>query len=135
MAVGTSALSAVASFPVVLLIAPGDPHHDHTRILADAGFRIITQSRDDASVKDIIDLDPRIVIAELSDGAGTDAIFNLVRRLKAHHMARHIPLIVYGTGLTADQIETTAHAGAMWLQLEPRDGYKLLAAVRGVLRA
>ena len=46
-----------------------------------------------------------------------------------------MPSLLASRGLTADEIEKTANAGAMWLQLEPTDGYKLLGAVRGVLRA
>lgn len=36
--------------------------------------------------------------------------------------SQRIPLIVFGVGLTANEIETTAHAGAMWLQLGPGRG-------------
>lgn len=80
-----------------------------------------------------MDLQPSIIVAEL-DGA-SNLTFELVDTLQAHALARHIPMIVYGFGLTPDQIEATARAGAMWLQLEPLDGYKLLGAVRGVLAA
>lgn len=122
--------------PVVLLITPTKPPpaHDHTAILGKAGFQILNHTHEDASVTEVLRLDPRIIAAELGAG-GREGMFNMIRRLKAHPTVRHIPLIVYGVGLTADEIEATAHAGAMWLQLEPSDGYKLLGAIRGVLRA
>jgi hypothetical protein len=118
--------------PLVLLIVPPEAHHKHTAILTAAGYRVVSQADDEATVQSVLDLSPRIIAAELS-GTRTDPMFGLVHRLKDDPHARDIPLIVYGIGLTADQIEQTAHAGAMWLQLEPSDGYKLLAAVRGVL--
>jgi DNA-binding response OmpR family regulator len=126
----------VSQQPIVLLVTPEKQarSHDHTAILSKAGFQVVNHTHEAASVAEIVRLEPRIIIAELGEG-GRDAMFNLVRRVKAHQFGRHIPLIVYGVGLTADEIETTAHAGAMWLQLEPTDGYKLLGAVRGVLRA
>jgi DNA-binding response OmpR family regulator len=120
--------------PVVLVITPVKPQqHDHTKILSQSGFQVLNYAHEDATVSEVLRLEPRIIIAELGDD-GREATFNLVRRLKAHQLARHIPLIVFGGGLTAAEIETTAHAGAMWLQLEPTDGYKLLGAIRGVLR-
>ena len=128
--------STPLSQSLVLLVTPEKQsgNHDHTAILSKAGFHVVNHTHEGASVSEIVRLEPRIIIAELGEG-GSDAMFNLVRRVKADPFGRHIPLIVYGVGLTADEIETTAHAGAMWLQLEPTDGYKLLGAVRGVLRA
>ena len=120
--------------PLVLLIVPPDAHHQHATILTAAGFRVVSQGDDEATVQSVLDLVPRIIVAELN-GTSTDPMFGLVHRLKDDKRAREIPLIVYGIGLTANQIEQTARAGAMWLQLEPKDGYKLLGAVRGVLSA
>jgi len=122
--------------PLVLVIRHEQqaPNHDHKAILGKAGFQVVSHTHEEASVAEVLRMAPRIIVAELGSG-GSEAMFSLVRRLKAHQLARHIPLIVYGIGLTADEIETTAHAGAMWLQLEPADGYKLLGAIRGVLRA
>ena len=124
------------SQPVVLLVTPEKQarNHDHTTMLTKAGFNVVNHTHEEASVTEIVRLEPRIIIAELGEG-GSEAMFELVRRVKAHQFGRHFPVIVYGVGLTADEIETTAHAGAMWLQLEPTDGYKLLGAVRGELRA
>ena len=124
--------ATLGTSPLVLLIVPPDAHHQHTAILTAAGFRVVSQADNEATVQSVLDLIPKIIVAELS-GNGADPMFGLVHRLKDDPRARDIPLIVYGIGLTADQIEQTAHAGAMWLQLEPCDGYKLLAAVRGVL--
>lgn len=128
--------TTTSQHPVVLLITPlqPPPAHDHTAVLAKSGFTVVNHTHEDASVPEVLRLDPRIIVAELGDG-GREGMFNMVRRLKAHPTVRHIPLIVYGVGLTADEIEATAYAGAMWLQLEPTDGYKLLGAIRGVLRA
>ena len=126
--------ATVGTAPTVLLIVPPDAHHKHSAILTAAGFRVVSQADDEATVRSVLDLKPKIIAAELN-GTSTDPMFGLVHRLKSDQRARAIPLIVYGIGLTADQIEKTAHAGAMWLQLEPCDGYKLLAAVRGVLSA
>jgi hypothetical protein len=44
-------------------------------------------------------------------------------------------VIVYGHGLNPEDIERAARGGAMWVQLEPSDGLKLVAAVHGVLAA
>ena len=120
---------------VLLVTSATPPHlHDHTTVLANAGFKVLNHPYDEASIGDVIRLEPHIIVAELDNGA-SEGMFNFVRRLKADPIARDIPIIVYGVGLTADEIEKTAHAGAMWLQLEPKDGFKLLGAIRGVLRA
>src|SRR5688572_23885375 len=117
---------------LVLLLTPTQPHkHDHTAVLTKEGYRVQVHTHSEASVTEILRLDPAVVIAELGD-EGRAGMFELVQRLKEHKLTRHIPLIVYGVGLTAGEIESTARAGAMWLQLEPRDGYKLLGAIRGV---
>jgi hypothetical protein len=134
---GASMDSEIASEqPVVLVIAPtprSDPH-DHSNTLTQAGFRVVTFTHDQASVPGVLRLGPRIIVAELADGESR-AMFDLLRLFKTHQSVRHIPVIVYGIALTAGEIETIARVGAMWLQLEPTDGFKLVGAVRGVLRA
>ena len=42
-------------------------------------------------------------------------------------------MIVYGDGLSAADIERATTMGALWLQLEPADGTKLVAATQAVL--
>ena len=122
-----------APTPLVLLIVPSETRHKHAAILTAAGYMVESQSEPESTVRRVLDLQPNIIVAELN--GASDVTFKLVRTLQGHTLARRIPMIVYGFGLTSQQIEATARAGAMWLQLEPLDGYKLLGAVRGVLSA
>jgi hypothetical protein len=77
---------------------------------------------------------PAVIAAE-RDGSGQIDPLDLVSRLRTEARPRGIPIpvIVYGYGLSAHDIERAATIGAMWLQLEPSDGTKLVAAIRGVL--
>jgi hypothetical protein len=122
--------------PIVLVIVPTiqSDAHDHTQTLTQAGFRVVPFTHEQASAPGVLRLGPRIIVAELADGESR-AMFDLLRLFKTHPLVRHIPVIVYGVALTAAEIETIARVGAMWLQLEPTDGFKLVGAVRGVLRA
>ena len=51
------------------------------------------------------------------------------------HYGVRFPCIVYGHSLDAHDIETAARAGALWLELAPADGARLLAAARGLVAA
>ena len=126
-------MSSDTSSPLVLLVVSSDIKHRHAAILAADGFRVATQTEPESTVRAIMKMEPSIIVAELD--SASDVTLVLVRTLHQHALARYIPMIVYGFGLTPEQIESTARSGAMWLQLEPSDGYKLLGAVRGVLAA
>ena len=81
------------------------------------------------------DVKPAIIAIEL-DGERSAGALELAPRLRADGArTMSIPVIVYGHRLSAADIERVATGGAMWLQLEPSDGPKLVAAIRGVLAA
>lgn len=122
--------------PVVRLVEPSDPKHQHTEMLTRAGFRVVRSPAHEVTVQRMQDVKPAIIAVEL-DGSGSRDALDLAPRLRAEArpLAIPIPVIVYGHGLSAPDIECAATGGAMWLQLEPSDGAKLVAAIRGVLIA
>lgn len=122
--------------PVVLLVEPSNARHHHAELLERAGFRVERLPPQDLGERQMRDLEPATVAIELDDGRAADAL-DLVTRLRANASPRAVPVpvIVYGHALSASDIEHAARRGAMWLQLEPSDGTKLVAAIRGVLSA
>jgi hypothetical protein len=46
-----------------------------------------------------------------------------------------IPIVIYGHQLRPQDIEDAARVGALWLHIEPADGARLVAAVRGLFAA
>jgi hypothetical protein len=60
---------------------------------------------------------------------------NLVHRLRTDARTRLIPFIIYGHHLRAGDIKDAARSGALWLNLERRDGDRFLAAVEGLIKA
>jgi hypothetical protein len=131
MATDRSALA-----PLVLLVTPASPKHHHEGMLTDAGFRVVALPQREVQDAQIRALKPAIIAVECDEGHRSDSL-NLAPRLRAAAGTRAIPVpvIVYGHGLSATAIEEAARGGAMWLQLEPADGAKLVAAIRGVLFA
>ena len=121
--------------PVVLRVEPPDAKHQHAELLTRAGFRVVRSPPHEVTVRHMQDVKPAIIAVEL-DGSARDAL-DLAPRLRAEArpLAIPIPVIVYGHGLSAPDIERAATGGAMWVQLEPSDGAKLVAAIRGVLTA
>ena len=120
--------------PIVLLVEPSGPKHQHAEVVTRAGFRVVRLPPEEVTPPQILDVGPAIIAVEL-DGANAGDALDLAPRLRADARARSIPVIVYGHGLDASDIERAARGGAMWLQLEPSDGLKLVAAIRGVLTA
>lgn len=130
------ALEPTADPPIVLLLEPSDPRHHHTELLTRAGFRVVRAAPEEVNSQLLREVKPAIIAAE-RDGSGQLDPLDLTSRLRAEAPSRTIPTptIVYGYGLSEHDIERAAAIGAMWLQLEPSDGSKLVAAIRGVLTA
>jgi hypothetical protein len=130
------AIEPVSSAPLVLLAESAHADHHHDEMLTRAGFRVVTLPIREVTPTLIRDVKPAIVAIEFDGEQPTDAL-DLAPRLRANGRPRAIPIpvIVYGFGLSAPDIERVATGGAMWLQLEPSDGVKLVAAIRGVLTA
>jgi hypothetical protein len=125
-----------SSAPLVLLAESDHAEHHHLEILTRAGFRVVRLPVDELTSTLIRDVKPAIIAVELDGSRQGDAL-DLAPRLRrdARPRAIPIPIIVYGHGLSPADIEAAATGGAMWLQLEPSDGAKLVAAIRGVLAA
>jgi len=121
-----------ASLPLVVLIESDGSQHRHADMMSRAGFRVVSLPARDAKVSDVLDQRPRVVAAELSPANPTHT-WEFVRGLRQDSNARAIPCIVYGHSLDAHDIETAARAGALWLELAPPDGARLLAAARGLV--
>ena len=120
---------------LVLLVEPnGTRNEAHRAALADAGFRVVSVGTEAIDIADILHQRPAVVAAEL-DGPGSVATLNLAKKFRQDARTRPIPFIIYGHHLQPQDIEETARVGALWLQLEPRDGARLVAAVRGLIRA
>lgn len=122
------------SLPLVVMIKSKDDHDEHADALSRSGFQVMSVPARDARVGSILDQEPSVIAIELRS-TDTTNVFDLVRRFRESPKARLIPVIVYGHHLQADDIETAARAGAMWLQLEAADGARLTAAARGLVAA
>jgi PleD family two-component response regulator len=119
--------------PLVLLIEPKRARHQHQESVARAGFRVASLAADDVEIARIVEQCPAVVAAEL-DGSRSRTL-NLARRFRQIPETRLIPFLIYGHKLPPRDIEDAARAGALWLQLEPTDGARLVAAVRGLVAA
>jgi hypothetical protein len=130
------ATESTTSPPTILLVEPLHPKHQHADLLARAGFRVERLSAGDVDGPRIRDIRPDIIAVEM-DGARTGHALDIASRVRVSPSRREVPVpvIVYGHGLSAADIERAARCRAMWLQLEPSDGTKLVAAIRGVLTA
>jgi DNA-binding response OmpR family regulator len=122
--------------PLVLLVEPSDPKHRHAEILKRAGLRVVELPQHEVNSWLLDEVKPAIIAVEL-DALEQSDVLDLAPRLRvdARPHSMPVPVIVYGHGLSAADIERAARGGAMWLQLEPSDGQKLVAAIRGVLTA
>src|SRR5438067_388535 len=120
--------------PLVLLFEPKGGGHQHTDILVRAGFRVASVATEKVDIGGVLEQGPAVVAAEI-DGSGSAITLNLARRFRQDPRARPIPFIIYGHHLRPQDIEDAARAGALWLQLGPTDGERLVAAVRGLIAA
>lgn len=124
----------MAGSPLVVLIEPPHRRHHHADTLSRAGFQVVQVAAQDTGVESILGQRPSLVAAELvpTDSAPTWAF---VRRFREDPATRFIPLIVFGDHLRLEDIEAAARSGALWLQLEPSNGARLVAAARGLVAA
>ena len=121
--------------PLVVLVEPTDARNQHhSESLARAGFRVSSVQTEDVEVARVLEQRPAVIAAEL-DGAGLVTTLSLAKRFRQNPEARLIPFVIYGHHLRPQDIEDAARAGALWLQLEPADGARLVAAVRGLVAA
>jgi hypothetical protein len=119
--------------PLILLLKPEGAQQHHHDLLSAAGFRVVT-SAIPGEIGALLDYGPAVVAAELV-AAHAPRTLELARKFRALPRTRAIPFIIYGTHLRRYEMETATRAGALWLHIEPRDGAKFVAAVRGVLAA
>ena len=122
----------MADEPLVLFVEPKGARHQHAQFVARAGFRVATLAVEEIDVDDVLAQSPAVIAAEL-DGSASRTTLDLARRFRQSRQARLIPFIIYGHELRPRDIEDAARAGALWLQLEPDDGARLVAAVRGLI--
>ena len=119
--------------PLVLLIEPQAPQHRHADALAKAGFRPVSVLAENLDVGRVLEQRPAVIAAELDGSA--NVTLDLAKRLRQDRHTRYTPVVIYGHELRAQDIENAARAGALWLQIEPGDGARLVAAVRGLVAA
>src|SRR5215208_539009 len=124
----------MADQPLVLLVEPRGAQHTHSEKISHAGFRVTTVAAHEFDVPRVLAQSPAVIAAEL-DGAGSASTLSLARQFRQNPQGRPIPFIVFGHHLRNSDIEEIARAGALWLQLEPADGARLVAAVRGLIAA
>ena len=122
--------------PVLLLAEASAPKHQHAELLMRAGLHVVRLPPHEINSRLLEKLQPAVIAAELDDQRRRD-VLDLAARLRESTGPRseRVPVIVYGHGLSSEDIEAAARGGAMWLQLEPSDGQKLVSAIRGVLTA
>jgi CheY-like chemotaxis protein len=125
---------AEPSSPVVVLIEAEHGEHHHGEMLSRAGFGVVSIPTQKASVDLVLEHTPDIVAAELTPSHEASTL-EFVRRFRERPETRLVPFVVYGHSLRAQDIEAAARAGALWLQLEPSDGARLIAAARGLVAA
>jgi DNA-binding response OmpR family regulator len=116
---------------LVLLIEPQAPRHRHAEALGKAGFRAVAVPAREADIARALDQHPAVIAAELDAPATTT--LELAKRLRQNRNARLIPLVIYGHELRHEDVDDAARAGVLWLHVEPRDGGRLVAAVRGLV--
>jgi CheY-like chemotaxis protein len=124
----------VADQPLVLLVEPKGAQHAHSDVVRRAGFRVAIIAAHEFDVARVLAQSPAVIAAEL-DGSGSVATLGLARQFRQNPQGRPIPFIVFGQHLRNSDIEDIARAGALWLQLGPADGARLVAAVRGLIAA
>ena len=120
---------------LVLLVVPrGVRNQQQAETLARAGYRVSSVAAEDLDIADVLQKRPAVVAAEL-DHSGSVWTLNLAKRFRENSDGLLIPFIIYGHQLRPRDIENAARAGALWLQVEPGDGKRLVAAVRGLIAA
>jgi hypothetical protein len=125
----------MANQPLVLLVEPkGTRNPKHAGELMRAGFRVMSVASEDVDIVAVLEQGPAVVAAQL-DGSGSSSTLNLARRFRQTPQARLIPFVIYGHELRPGDIEEAARIGALWVQVEPGDGARLVAVARGLIRA
>jgi hypothetical protein len=125
----------MAADSLVLLIEPHATRNQrHAQSLMRAGYRVSSVAAEGIDIGHVLQRRPAVIAAEL-DHSGLVRTLNLAKRFRENPQARLIPFIIYGHQLRPRDIEDAARAGALWLQLEPTDGARLVAAVRGLIAA
>ena len=99
-----------------------------------AGYGLSSVAAEDMDIAHVLQQRPAVIAAEL-DHSGLVGTLNLAKRFRENTQGRLIPFIIYGHELRPQDIEDAARAGALWLQIEPTDGARLVAAVRGLIAA
>jgi CheY-like chemotaxis protein len=89
---------------------------------------------EEVEVARVLEQRPAVIAAD-HDSAGLVTTLDLARRLRQNQEARLIPFVIYGHHLHPQDIEDATRVGALCLQVEPTDGARLVAAVRGLLAA
>jgi len=120
---------------LVLLVEPrGVRNQRHAEFLAQAGYRVSSVAGEHIHIADVLQQRPAVIAAAL-DRSGLMGTLDLAKRFRENPQGRLIPFIIYGHELRPQDIESAARAGALWLQIEPTDGARLVAAVRGLIAA
>jgi DNA-binding NarL/FixJ family response regulator len=119
--------------PVVLLVEPPSCDREHLWLLSRNGFHVVSTSDDARGIQTLIgELRPDVVAIEAN--SRRNRALPLVRGLRRTAGPR-FPIVVYGTQLNMRAISHVVRAGALWVEIGPSDGWKLEAAIRGVLAA
>ena len=124
----------MADRPLVVLIEPRPARRHHADTLSSAGFHVVRITAQNASVDRVLAQRPNLVAEELVT-THLGRTWTFVRLFRERWATRFIPLIVYGHHLRLADIDAAALAGALWLQVAPSDGTRLVAAARGLLLA
>jgi len=119
---------------VLLVEPPGARTQRHADFLARAGYRVSSVAAENIDIAEVLQQRPAVIAAGL-EHSGLVRTLNLAKRFRENPQARLIPFIIYGHELRPRDIEDAARAGALWLQIEPTDGARLVAAVRGLIAA
>jgi CheY-like chemotaxis protein len=121
--------------PLILLVEPTDARNRwYSAALLEAGFRVASVTPESTGIAEVLQQCPAVVAVAL-DRSGVIPAINLVHRLRTDARTRLIPFIIYGHHLRAGDIKDAARSGALWLNLERRDGDRFLAAVEGLIKA
>lgn len=115
---------------LVVLISPTDRQRDAIR-LTEAGVRVVATSRMESSPRQILDASPVAIVVEFVSSLAEDTLAYL-SQLGLASRVRHIPLIAYGTEVSAAHQASIQQLGAEWVPLGDDRG-ALVTAVRQAL--
>jgi two-component system, chemotaxis family, chemotaxis protein CheY len=120
------------SCPVLVIGADGSSREQYAEALRGAGFTVVTAADCEAAFETVTSLTPQLVVVSFHPGTRDDALA-LCQHLKSDSRTRAVPILLTSEAIDADDLRRATDMSVLGLTIGPRDGTKLVSAVRGVL--